>query len=112
MIPAGSGRCLVLSILASMSRSWYWLRADAPQARRKTAAAGTRTSMFGRWEARKKPAAAEQAAKREMETRQSVKYGFKDDIVIGRSNSCKREGESGIFQSLNLKEHITTDQHR
>jgi len=112
MIPAGSGRCLVLSILASMSRSWYWLRADAPQARRKTAAAGTRTSMFGRWEARKKPAAAEQAAKREMETRQSVKYVFKDDIVNGRSKLqrlVEREGESGIFQSLNLKEHITTD---
>jgi hypothetical protein len=55
-----------------MSRSWYWLRADAPQARRKTAAAGTRTSTLGRWGARKKPAAAEQAAKRDIGTRQSV----------------------------------------
>jgi hypothetical protein len=89
MIPAGRGLCFVLSILASMSRSWYWLRADAPQARRKTAVVGSMASIARPWGTRKKPVAAEQAAKTEMGMRQSVKYGFKDNIVKGRSKSLR-----------------------
>ena len=43
MMPEGTGLPRVRSILASIARSWYWLSADAPQARRKTAAAGMKT---------------------------------------------------------------------
>jgi hypothetical protein len=57
------------------------LRADAPQARRKTAAEGASTPAIRLPGARKKPVAAEQAANTEIFTRQRVRYGLMKDIM-------------------------------
>jgi hypothetical protein len=63
-----------------MSCSWYWFKADAPQARSKTAPTTGKTPVIWCWGPRKYPVAAEAAANVEILARQRVRYVFKDDM--------------------------------
>jgi hypothetical protein len=72
IFPEGTGLVLVLGITASTPHSWYWLRADAPQARRNTPS--IRGSISGEKPglAMTNPVAAEKEEKRAIRIRQSA----------------------------------------